>query len=492
MDKIRSSAQSSTQTSFTELSTDRLRLRRFADTDLAALLAIRNDPEVARFQSWQATDEATLQSFLTEMARVELGTPGRWFQFAIVLRATGEFVGDCGFHLLLEDARQGEIGYTFSRAHQGKGLAQEAVSAMLTYIFATLDIHRIAAVTDVRNHRSIKLLERLSFRREGHTRQAFWNRGEWVDEYIYAMLRDRWLTRGHLTTHTKSANRTKTQVVLLGTGTPNPEPERHGSALAVVVESKDARQGTSGQAYLVDAGPGVVRRAADAAQRGIDALQMPRLTRLFLTHHHSDHTAGLPDLIFSPWVLERSQPLVVYGPRGTKAMVDHLLAAYTEDIRERLEGLEPSNDQGYRVEVHEYEAGPIYGDELVQVEAFRVQHGSWPAFGLRFTTADRTVVISGDTRPFDGLAEHYRGCDLLVHEVYSVAGLQRRPPQWQRYHTAVHTSTHELAKLANVARPGLIVLVHQLFWGVTEEALVAEIQEQYDGPVVSGHDLDVF
>jgi ribonuclease BN (tRNA processing enzyme) len=142
--------------------------------------------------------------------------------------------------------------------------------------------------------------------------------------------------------------------------------------------------------------------------------------------------------------------------------------------------------------VYEYDAGPIYHDAYVQVEAFRVQHGSWPAFGLRFTTADRTIVVSGDTRPFDGLAAHYRNCDLLVHEVYSVAGFQRRPPEWQRYHASAHTSTTELAALANESRPGLIVLVHQLFWGTSEEELVAEISERYDGPVVSGHDLDLY
>lgn len=467
------------QQPFQQLVTERLILRRFAMSDLSDLLGLRSDPELLRYQSWEAQDEAAIRSFLTAMAMATLGEPGKWFQFAVTLRTNGELIGDCGLHLLAEDPRQGEIGYTFARAYQGQGFAQEAVDALLTYIFNQLDLHRIAAITDMRNMASIKLLERLGFRREGLTRQAFWNKGEWVDEYIYATLRSEWQNRT-LTTDT-------TKVVLLGTGTPNPDPERHGSAAAVVVN-----RGEQEQAYLVDCGPGIVRRAAAAAQKGIHALAMPGLTRLFLTHHHSDHTAGLPDLILSPWVIGRSEPLVIYGPEGTRAMVEHLLAAYSEDLRERREGLEPSNACGCHVEVHDYEAGLIYSDDLVQVEAFRVQHGSWPAFGLRFTTADRVVVFSGDTRPFPELANHYRDCDVLVHEVYSTTGLQRRPPTWQRYHTAVHTSTEELAALANAVQPTLLVLVHQLFWGVSDDALVAEIQEWYGGRVVSGHDLAIY
>jgi len=349
---------------------------------------------------------------------------------------------------------------------------------LLDYLFGVKVFRRVIAICDVRNHASYRLMERLRMRREAHTLQSFWNKGSWTDEYQYAILRDEWLNRARPAHNSQSS-----KVVLLGTGTPNADPLRQGSAVAIVVNE---------QAYLVDFGPGLVRRAAAAAQKGIKALEPPRLTRAFLTHHHSDHTVGYPDLIFTPWVLGRNEPLVVYGPPGTQAMTDHILAAYAEDIRERREGLEPSNDQGHRVVVQEYSAGLIYTDANVKVEAFRVEHGSWPACGFRFTTPDRTIVISGDTRPFAGLADHYRGADLLIHEVYSVRGFANRPPEWQRYHSNVHTSAHELAALANEARPGLLVLVHQLFWGMTEADLVAEVRAHYDGPVVSGRDLDVF
>jgi ribonuclease BN (tRNA processing enzyme) len=274
-----------------------------------------------------------------------------------------------------------------------------------------------------------------------------------------------------------------TRLVLLGTGTPNADPARSGPALAVV---------TGDTSYLVDFGPGVVRRAAAASQKGIAALQPPNLTCAFLTHLHSDHTAGYPDLILTPWVLGRAVPLQVYGPAGLQAMTDHILAAYEQDIHERLTGLEPANDQGYRVDAHEITPGECYRDTHVSVEAFPVSHGSWPAFGYKFTTPDRIIVISGDTAPVENVVKHSAGCDVLVHEVYSVAGFQRRPLDWQRYHAHVHTSSRELAEIAQRARPGLLVLVHQLFWGTSADDLVAEVRQFYDGPVVSGSDLDVF
>lgn len=280
--------------------------------------------------------------------------------------------------------------------------------------------------------------------------------------------------------------RSRTLLVLLGTGTPNADPDRHGAATAVVVD---------GVPYLVDFGPGVVRRAAQARRdRGIEALAVRNLKIAFLTHLHSDHTAGYPDLILTPWVLEREEPLEVYGPPGLAAMTGHILSAYNEDIELRLNGLEPTSSPGWQVNVHEVEPGPVYEDPRVRVTAFRVPHGSWEhAYGYRFETPDRTVVISGDTGPCPDIAEVCDGCDVLVHEVYSQAGWERREPEWQRYHAAFHTSAVQLAGIARRARPGLLVLHHQLLWGSTPEELLAEIRAAgYDGPIAYGHDLDVF
>ncbi len=275
----------------------------------------------------------------------------------------------------------------------------------------------------------------------------------------------------------------RTQIVFLGTGTPNADPERFGSCVAIVVDDKP---------YLVDFGPGVVRRAAAAHQQGVKGLAVENLNRAFLTHLHSDHTAGYPDLIFTPWVLGRNVPLEVYGPSGLSAMTTHILAAYEQDIHERLHGLEPANERGYQVITHEIQSGLVFEDDYVTVEAFPVKHGSWQAFGYRFSTPDRIIVLSGDTAPTPDLPHYYADCDVLIHEVYSVKGFAHKTPAWQRYHSSVHTSTHELAHLANEVQPELLLLYHQLLWGVTEDELVNELRSIYSGEVISAKDLDIF
>lgn len=275
-----------------------------------------------------------------------------------------------------------------------------------------------------------------------------------------------------------------TRVVLLGTGTPNADPDRSGPALAVVV---------NGAAYLVDCGPGVVRRAAAAQRAGVTELAMPNLQRVFLTHLHHDHTAGLPDLLFTPWTLGRTAPLDVYGPPGTAAMVEHMQAAWAEDVRIRLDGLEPANPTGWRAVAHEAAPGVVYRDSNVTVTAFRVAHGSWAAaYGYTFVTRDRTIVISGDTRPSATIAAQCAGCDVLVHEVYAQAGWERLPPDWQRYHASFHTSAVSLGRLAARARPKLLVLYHQLPWRASRDDILAEVRRGFTGRVVYGNDLDVF
>jgi ribonuclease BN (tRNA processing enzyme) len=275
-----------------------------------------------------------------------------------------------------------------------------------------------------------------------------------------------------------------TRVVMLGTGTPNADPDRSGPAVAVIA---------GGRAYLVDAGPGVVRRAVAAAQRGVRELAPELLSIVFVTHLHSDHTVGLPDLMLTPWVLERRVPLEVYGPPGIKAMTDHLLMAYAEDIEIRQGGLEPEKSDGYQVNAHEVVEGVVYRDSNVTVSAIAVPHANFQhAFGYKFETRDLVVVISGDTRPSESIARACNGCDILVHEVYSTRGFKSRPQLWQRYHADAHTSAEQLAGIASWAHPKLLVLYHQLFWGTSDEDLVKEVRHAYKGAVVSARDLDVF
>jgi ribonuclease BN (tRNA processing enzyme) len=237
-----------------------------------------------------------------------------------------------------------------------------------------------------------------------------------------------------------------------------------------------------------------VRRAAAAREAGVPELVMPALNRVFITHLHSDHTLGLPDLMYSPWTLERTDPLVVHGPPGIAHMVEHLRLAYAEDTELRLHGGEPSNKSGHRVVAEEIAPGVVHRGDGMTVTAFPVPHGDWKhSYGFTFETDERRIVISGDTVASEEIVAQCNGCDVLVHEVYSAEAFKKRPAEWQAYHARYHTSTRELADIARRAKPKLLVLYHQLFWGTSDDDLIREIREAgYAGEVVSAKDLGVY
>jgi ribonuclease BN (tRNA processing enzyme) len=275
----------------------------------------------------------------------------------------------------------------------------------------------------------------------------------------------------------------RTRVVMLGTGNPYPDPDRSGPSTAIVVD--DA-------AYLVDFGPGVVRRAAAAAiGKGIKALESTNLRVAFATHLHSDHTVGYPDLIFTPWTMGRRLPLEVYGPKGLKAMTEHLLHAYQVDIETRTnaDGNQRTFAEGHRVNAHEVAPGVVYKDDKVTVTAFATRH-AMESYGYRFETPDRSIVISGDTNPAPATIEACRGCDVLIHEAQTPAWLARRPDTFQQFAAKYHTTTPQLAELAREARPRLLVVYH--YSSVTPEEIKADLAARYSGPFVVARDLDVY
>lgn len=268
-----------------------------------------------------------------------------------------------------------------------------------------------------------------------------------------------------------------THVILLGTGNPNPDPTRMGPAVAVV---------SGDNVYIVDAGPGVVRRAAQAG------IKMDQLRRAFITHLHSDHTTGLPDLIFTPAVTGRTSGLDAYGPPGLEAMVGHIMMAWGQDIAIRLHGGEPSVPKAYDIKAYDVTPGEIYRDEAVRVIAFPVNHGTWKhAYGYRFEAKDKIIVISGDTAYSESLIAAAKGCDILVHEVYGRKAWEKRPPAWQAYHAAFHTLAPDLGRLAALVKPGKLVLYHQLPTNCPPEDILREIQAEFSGAIIYGNDLDV-
>jgi len=276
---------------------------------------------------------------------------------------------------------------------------------------------------------------------------------------------------------------TKTRVVLLGTGNPAPNPDRSGPATAIIV--KDT-------AYLIDFGPGVVRRAeAAAVSRGIKALEPTRLRVAFVTHLHSDHTVGYPDLIFTPWTVGRRVPLEVYGPTGLKAMTEHILEAYKVDIETRTnpDGNQRTFPGGYKVNAHEIKTGVVYKDENVTVSAFATKH-AMESYGYRFETPDRSIVISGDTNPAQTTIDACHGCDVLIHEAHTPAWLATRPESFQKFSAKYHTTTLELAELARQAKPRLLILYH--YSSLSPEELFDDMLARYPGHFVIGRDLDVY
>jgi len=278
-----------------------------------------------------------------------------------------------------------------------------------------------------------------------------------------------------------------TKLIVLGSGTPNPDPNRAGSAYALVVNETP---------YLVDFGPGIIRRAASLSPPWggkIEAMTVKNFEHAFLTHIHSDHSAGLADLLLTPWVMGRDAKLNLFGPIGLEQMAASTLKAFEDDINYRINGTQPSNKTGYKYNFHLLDEGLIYKDKNIMVEAFKVPHGGFDdAYGFRFTSEDKVIVFSGDTGPSKTLEKFASGADILVHEVYSNSGFLEKTQDWQKYHQEHHTSTFEVGEIASRAKPKLLILSHILFWGSTKDEILQETRSTYDGEITIAEDLMVF
>ncbi|MDT8398360.1 MAG: MBL fold metallo-hydrolase [Pseudomonadales bacterium] len=278
-----------------------------------------------------------------------------------------------------------------------------------------------------------------------------------------------------------------TRVIILGTGTPVPDARRSGPGVAIL---------TKGQAYVFDAGGGMVQRAVQASEKyRLPELNPQNINHLFITHIHSDHIHDVAELASSRW-WGRQQRLKIWGPRGMAAYVDNMNAMAAIEAGIRSAGTPPqliTDTEGYLADITEIEPGLVFSNPDIRVEAFTVAHGEIkPAFGYKVTTADKTIVISGDTTYSPALAAQAKGADLLIHEVISGDRLSELSTFWQQYHGSSHTTATQVAQIANSARPGLLVLYHVLFIGATAADIVAEVTRNYDGKVVLADDLDSF
>jgi len=264
-------------------------------------------------------------------------------------------------------------------------------------------------------------------------------------------------------------------VTLLGTGNPRPTIQRFGPSILVQA---------GGQNLLFDCGRGATMR--------LYQLKIEQIDGLFLTHLHSDHTVGVPDLWLTGWVMGRKVPLRVWGPAGTQEMMKHLQEAYSFDIHMRRDVDEKRPAEGVEVQAKDIDEGVVYENGAVKVTAFLVDHGPVkPAFGYRVDYGRHSVVLSGDTRYSENLIGFAQGTDVLIHEVldakaYAALANSYTPEEKARV-LAHHTTAEEAGKVFTKVAPRLAVYSHI----VPPDApnLVPDTRKTYSGPLEVGEDL---
>ncbi len=277
------------------------------------------------------------------------------------------------------------------------------------------------------------------------------------------------------------------RVTLLGTGSPAPVMRRFGPGVLVQA---------GGKTLLIDCGRGTTQRLMQSG------LRLGQVDALFLTHLHSDHIVGIPDLWLTGWLetnyAQRKGPFVVYGPVGTQGMMDGLVKAYDWDIQARIadQDLKPAN---IRAVVSEFKPGVIYDQGGVKVTAIEVDHGELlkPAFGFRVDYDGRSVTISGDTRFSENLIDKGMGTDLLIHQVAAVQEALLASPVFKVI-LSHHTRPEEAGTVFNRVKPKLAVYYHFVLLGtpaipaVTEKQVLEMTRKTYSGPLLIGEDLMAF
>ena len=277
------------------------------------------------------------------------------------------------------------------------------------------------------------------------------------------------------------------RVTLLGTGSPAPVMRRFGPGVLVQA---------GGRNLLIDSGRGVTQRLF---QLGI---KLGAVDTLFITHLHSDHIVGIPDLWLTGWLeagyAQRKGPFRVMGPTGSKSLMDGLVRAFDWDIKARIadQNLDPAN---LKPEVTEVSEGVVYDQGGVKVTAFAVNHGELlhPAFGYRVDYAGRSVTISGDTKFNENLIKHATGTDLLIHQVAAVRAALLENPVFKVI-LDHHTKPEEAGVVFTRTKPKLAVYYHFVLLGsptvppITEKEVVELTRTTYSGPLVVGEDLMAF
>ena len=288
-------------------------------------------------------------------------------------------------------------------------------------------------------------------------------------------------------------------VVVLGTGNPIPNPYRNGPALAVVANDYP---------YFIDAGEGIWRSIAEAVlwqgDKLQDAFAINKLKYLFITHLHEDHTIGIPSFILNPYKFHATTDKVIFGPPGTRQMVEHILAAWTQDVHEMMTSHKWTAAGSGATATDVVDQGLIFSDANVKVEAFKTKHGSFEhSLAFRVTTPDRVFAFGGDGIYSKGLVEAARDADILFMEAVTEEGIPYAPwggdtvEQKKQTIFSYHIPPRELIRVKRESKVKSIVLIHEQYYSKPEdyrrEALLDEINRAgMEGPIYSSIDGDIY
>jgi ribonuclease Z len=292
----------------------------------------------------------------------------------------------------------------------------------------------------------------------------------------------------------------KSPVLVIGTGLPTPNAFRTGPSLAVIA---------NGYPYFVDAGEGVWRGIGQAVvMHGDwlnDVMEVSNLKYLFLTHLHEDHTVGIPTWILSPYKWGSRADKEIYGPKGTKSMIDHILAAWTIDIAEMQDGSAGAPPEGSRATSHDLtENGVVFEDDNVKVSAFRTKHGALKyTFAYRFETADRIIAFAGDGHYSQGVVDAAKDADILFTEAFSLENIAYSTwggdtvEEKKKTISPYHMFPEDLVRIKNESGVKSVVLIHEQNYAPPEKysrtGLVDEIKRAgLTGPIYSSIDGDIY